>query len=188
MFPRMSRLAAVAAVSGVMLLAATDVALAQRPQYKIEPDGTVLKLKRINVTTFEYLRHGRAQLRRDAEGNPIWYFKAETGKEYTAPAPDAAPPPKRYTAAELAAAFDQARSRGLIPTALRVEQIRGAPAFAVNFARNDRESRWYAQVGMTPQEYEIVNRVLSDQGYRPLFAAPYLDRDRSTRFVAGWRH
>ena len=187
MIGSLPRVAMLLSLSLLSFLLAVESACAQRQQYKIQPDGTVLKLKRINVTTFQYAPFARAQLRRDANGNAIWYFKADTGKEYTAAAPDQPAAPTRYTAAQLNAAFAAAQRRGEIPTAVRVEQVRGVPTFLVRFERNSLDLRWHAQVGMSAQEYEIVNRTLLQQGYRSLFVEPYLGNQESTRFVAGWR-
>ena len=160
---------------------------AQRQQYKIEPNGTVLKLKRLNVTTFEYRPFTKAELRRDAQGRSIWYFQADTGKEYTALAPNQTPAPNRYNAAQLTAAFATAQRRGQIPTAVRVETFRGMPVFYARFDKNTLQLRWHAQAGMSPQDYETVNRTLRQQGYRSLFAEPYVNGQGATRFVAGWR-
>ena len=160
---------------------------AQRQQYKIQEDGVVLKLQRVNVTTFRYVPFAQAELRTDAAGRSFWYFKAETGKEYTAVAPDQPPAPQRYNAAQLNAALALAKERGEIPTAAKVETFRGEPTFLVKFERNTLGLNWHAQVAMPAQEYEIVNRTLSQQGYVKLFAEPYLAGDRSTRFLAAWR-
>ena len=160
---------------------------AQREQYKIQENGVVLKLKRVNVTTFQYVPFAQAELRTDAAGRGIWYFKADTGKEYTAAAPDQPPAPRRYTAAQLNAALALAKERGEIPTAAQVDTVRGEPLFLVKFERNTLGLNWHAQVAMPAQEYEIVNRTLSQQGYVKLFAEPYLAGDRSTRFLAAWR-
>ena len=169
------------------LLSFTSIANAQRQQYKIEPNGTVLKLKRLDLTTFKYVPFAQAQLRRDGDGNAIWYFKADTGKEFTVPAINQPAAPTRYTAAQLKAALASANMRGEIPTAVRVEQVRGAPTFLVKFEKNSLDLRWHAQVGMSAQEYEIVNRTLLQPGYRAIFAEPYVNSERATRFVAGWR-
>ena len=180
-------LATVATLSLLFTVAGTNAAHAQRPQYKIEPDGIVYKLKRIDVTTFQYVKFAQAELRRDREGNAVWYFRAETGKEYTAPAPNQPPAPTRYTAAQLEAALVQARTRGLIPVAAAVEYERGSPRFLVRFERNTLQVRWHAQVAMSAQEYEITNRTLREQSYQQVFAEPYTAADRSTRFFATWR-
>ena len=108
-------------------------------------------------------------------------------QEYTAPAPDQPPAPQKFTPEQLAAAITQAQTRGFIPTAAQVEYERGAPRFTVRFERNTLDLRWHAQVGMSAQEYEIVNRTLTQQSYQSLFAVPYTASDRSTRFLAAWR-
>ena len=187
MFHQASRMLSLLLLSLVCLFLGERVAVAQTPQYKIQPDGVVMKLVRINVTTFRYARFGQAELRQDEEGNSIWYFQAETGKVYTAPAPNQAPAPARYTAEQLAVAIKQAQTRGFIPTAAKVDYERGRPLFTVRFERNTLGLTWHAQVAMSAQEYEIVNRTLSQQGYQSLFAAPYTVADRSTRFLAAWR-
>lgn len=160
---------------------------AQRQQYKIQPDGTVLKLKRINVTTFQYVAHAKAVIRQNDQGEPIWYFKADTGKEYTAPAPDQPAGPTRYTLAQLNTVLSTARTKGVIPTEARVEYVRGVPMFTVAFQRNTLDLRWHAETAMSAQQYEAVNRTLTDQGYRLMFAEPYTDSERVTRFFAAWR-
>ena len=181
------KFASIAVLALVSSIVVSDSAQAQRPQYKIEPDGVVYKLQRLNVTTFQYVKFAQAELRRDDEGNALWYFKAETGKEYTAPAPDQPAAPTRYTAAQLEAALLQAQSRGEIPVAATVEYERGSPRFLVRFEKNTLKLRWHAQVAMTAQEYEIVNRTLTQQNYRQVFALPFTAEDRSTRFFAVWR-
>ena len=187
MLPHATKLTVYALLSIACVTAMTQRAEAQRPQYKIQPDGVVLKLKRLNVTTFQYVRFAQAELRRDGEGNALWYFKAETGKEYTAPAPDQPAAPTKYTRAQLDAALVKANTNGLIPTAAAIENVRGVPHFTVRFERNTLGLRWHAQVALSAQEYEIVNRTLVQQGYQQLFAEPYTASDRSARFFAAWR-
>lgn len=159
---------------------------AQRQQFKIESDGTVLQLKRTSVTSFKYVAVAKAQLRQDNQGNAIWYFKAPTGKEYTAPAPDRVPA-ERLTESQLAAAFIAANAKGTIPTSVKVETRRGQTLFDVKFAKNTLGLRWHAQAGMSARQFETLDRALRRQGYQPLFAEPYTSSERSTRFVAGWR-
>mgnify|MGYP007073305970 CR=1 FL=1 len=187
MIVNLTKLAVIAMLSLAIGILASSAAHAQRQQYKIEPDGIVYKLKRVNVTTFQYVKFARAELRRDGEGNALWYFKAETGKEYIVPAPDQPALPSRYSVEQLEIVLERARARGEIPVAAAVEYERGSPRFLVRFERNVREFRWNAQVAMSAQEYEIVNRTLRQQGYQQLFAEPYTAADRSTRFFAVWR-